>query len=68
MISCQYLKVIDYLLLFVSTADTDYLPITDSLLDYLYVTMTDKKQIPPTSVLSQVSYIFKSLNEVFSDG
>lgn len=42
MISCQYLKVIDYLLLFVSTADTDYLPITDSLLDYLYVTMNDK--------------------------
>lgn len=41
-ISCQYLKVIDYLLLFVSTADTDYLPITDSLLDYLYVTMNDK--------------------------
>ncbi len=38
-----------------------YLQITDSLLGHIHSTLNDKQQIPLTSVLSQVSYIFKRL-------
>lgn len=47
--------------LFFLKADMGYLQIMNSLFDHMHSTLNDKRQIPLTSVLSQVSYIFKRL-------